>query len=145
MKGQPLSHRLWAKVDKSGDCWLWTGKVNDSGYGVIRNVLGVETKCHRVAYVLANGYIPHGLCVLHRCDNRRCCNPSHLFLGTRGDNNRDRSAKGRTARGARLPHSKLTEQDKAAIAALNGRETQAEVGARFGVSRSRVGQIWSQS
>lgn len=145
MRGQSLSRRLWARVDKSGDCWVWAGGVNHGGYGVLRKPRGIATLCHRVAYVLTNGCVPDDICVLHRCDNRRCCNPSHLFLGTRGDNNRDRSAKGRTARGFTLPHSKLSEDDKAAIAALKGKGTQASVGAMFDVSRSRVGQIWSQS
>lgn len=93
--------RFWNKVDKSGGpdaCWLWTlGKV--SGYGSFK-VKRKYLLAHRVAWTLTNGKIPHdgsyhGICVLHRCDVRTCCNPNHLFLGTAADNNTDKKNKGR--------------------------------------------------
>jgi hypothetical protein len=96
--------RFWAKVDKTGDCWLWTARLSRDGYGQFRTG-GVGTpnaRAHRVAWALAYGAIPEGLLVLHRCDNPRCVRPEHLFLGTSADNVADRNAKGRQATGARL-------------------------------------------
>lgn len=86
---------FWEKVDKSGDCWLWTAARNKKGYGVAWD--GDRTqKAHRVSFFLAHGYMPT-LCVLHKCDVPHCVNPDHLFLGTRADNNRDMTRKGRHA------------------------------------------------
>ena len=89
-----IEERFWSKVEKTDTCWNWTGAKFNHGYGQF-----MERKlAHRVAWELANGPIPDGLCVLHRCDQPLCVRTDHLFLGTRADNNRDRSRKGRTAR-----------------------------------------------
>lgn len=111
---------------------------------------GQWQKAHRVAYVISGGPIPdhdsyHGLCVCHRCDNRGCVNPAHLFLGTNADNVRDRESKGRRAapRGTANANAKLTEQvvrDIRANAALC-RVTQQELADRFGIDRSVVGKV----
>lgn len=85
--------RFWPRVDLSGDCWLWTGGLRGK-YGHIDDM-----STHRLAYLLVCGPIPDGLCVLHACDVPICVNPGHLFLGTKGDNNRDRARKGRSATG----------------------------------------------
>lgn len=91
------------KVEKTSDCWWWRGSVAGSGYGVIMlqgeyaNAEGKRhfTGAHRVAWQLFRGEIPGKLCVLHRCDQRICVNPEHLFLGDPRDNARDCVAKGR--------------------------------------------------
>ncbi len=83
-------------------CYLWTGKKNKNGYGRIK-VNGKEQAAHRVSYAIANGAIPDGMCVLHRCDTPACVNPEHLFAGTVIDNLRDMHAKGR-ARGNTSNH-----------------------------------------
>jgi hypothetical protein len=78
----------------SETCWLWPGRPNAQGYGRCCRDRMV-CLAHRIAWIVARGEIPDGLCVLHRCDVRMCVNPAHLFLGDRGDNARDMSAKGR--------------------------------------------------
>lgn len=82
-----------------GQCWIWCGPMYKDGYGQVA-LLG-EHRAHRVAYSLAFGTIPEGKQVLHRCDNRGCVNPDHLFLGTHSDNMRDMTSKGRQATGDR--------------------------------------------
>jgi hypothetical protein len=88
-----------SKVDRSGECWLWTGYVQSNGYAKTWYQGRVQW-AHRIAWQEANGPIPEGMFVCHRCDVRRCVRPDHLFLGTQRDNMQDAVAKGRTAKGA---------------------------------------------
>lgn len=98
---KPLAVRFWAKVaktDNAADCWPWLGtRHGKGGYGSVKRgpAIAGNALAHRIAYTLTHGSIPVGLHVLHRCDNRLCCNPAHLFVGTNADNMRDRDAKGR--------------------------------------------------
>ena len=91
-------------------CWEWQ-RCRTRGYGDAQ-VGAKHMRAHRVAWSIFNGPIPHGMCVLHRCDNPPCCNPKHLFVGTQADNMRDMNAKGHLTipnlRGDDLQHSKLT-------------------------------------
>jgi hypothetical protein len=91
--------RFWSHVDKSGECWEWTGRRLPHGYG--RFDYGRITLAHRVAWTLENGPIPAGLVVMHRCDNPPCVRPAHLRTGTMADNQRDMAHKGRAATGDR--------------------------------------------
>ncbi len=143
---------LWrrARIARSG-CMEWQGATTN-GYGVfcfrtpgVRQTRSV--RAHRYAYHLAIGVVPDGMDVCHHCDNRRCINPAHLFLGTRADNMADMVAKGRQNRnprawGEKHGNSKLTE-----IAVLAMRYARAlgstydDLARDFGVSRSSVANI----
>jgi hypothetical protein len=96
-KVRPLDN-IWNRVDKSGDCWNWTGATQTNfPYGMITH-RGRNLRVHRVAYELTYGPIPNGFSVCHSCDNPRCCNPGHLFLGSHADNMADMRVKGRKKR-----------------------------------------------
>lgn len=110
--------RFWSKVnrtDNPDECWEWVGTKRHSygtiGFGGRRKNGGKEYNAHRVSYEINIGEIPDGLHVLHKCDNPKCVNPDHLFLGTHLDNMRDMFAKNRrpTARGENSGKSKLTD------------------------------------
>jgi len=107
---------FWSLVDQSGGidaCWPWQGKLNPDGYGVVG---GRSVGAHRIAWAKANAKEQGALCVLHTCDNRPCCNPKHLYLGTQVDNVRDRTNRGRAAsgdrNGARLYPERILRGDR---------------------------------
>lgn len=149
MTGAVVKHQGFdprVAVAGPADCWPWTGARKDSGYGVL-SIGGRLVRAHRAAWEAANGLIPEGLCVCHRCDNPPCCNPAHLFLGTYADNNRDMARKGRAAGGSRLRgdrHHRARLSD-AAVAAIRSRhangETQRRLAAEFGISTSQLHNI----
>jgi len=127
--------RFWGRVDKRQDegCWLWTSHCNKGGYGKLGSKLA-----HRIAWELTYGPIHTGLDVCHHCDNPKCVNPSHLFMGTARDNIRDCISKGRFAdhKGEANPRAKLTE-----ALALEIRETnlpQRKLASLFQVSKGTI-------
>lgn len=120
--------RFWSKVDKNGPvirpelgaCWVWLGaRANNYGRFSLFTPSRKVFYAHRISWALTHG--DHSLCVLHHCDNPMCCNPAHLFLGTRPDNSRDMVAKGRSIRGrtglkgSAHPRATLTEDVVASI------------------------------
>lgn len=134
---------FWSRVHKGDDCWEWLGAVNPAGYGHLK-LDGELVRAHRVSWEFYNGPIQDNLWVLHRCDNRRCVNPGHLWLGTALDNSRDCIAKGRDrkALGSSNAKAKLTEsevisiRERAAAGIANVRLAE-----EYGVSRVLVSKI----
>lgn len=145
--------RFWSKVDKCGPvpahapqlgpCWVWTAYRNPFGYGEVgrKNPRRVEST-HRVSWELHAGLSAGDLCVLHKCDNPACVNPTHLFLGTRSENMDDKVRKGRQHRGERSPNAILRESDVPEIRRrLASGESQSKIGAAFGVKRVAISAI----
>ena len=111
-KRKSIEQRLWKHVQKSESCWLWMNSLSGNGRGQIFTTLGCRpASAHRLSYEIAYGPIPQGMNVCHHCDNPICVRPDHLFLGTQADNMRDMAIKGRSPRGERHIHAKLTDDD----------------------------------
>ena len=139
------SIRFESKVDKTSECWLWTGAKNARGYGRLGRGapdVGVEY-AHRAAWELRNGPVPNGLFVCHRCDNPSCVNPDHLFLGTHDANMADMVHKCRQSRGRRHGKTKLTASDVGLIrlASETLDVSQATIAKAFGVTQGAVNGI----
>lgn len=101
---EKLTEAFWRGVETAGedDCWIWKKSLTENGYGQISIWLGKSNKtfrASRVSWVIHNGEIPEGYLACHKCDNPKCCNPRHIFLGTNRENVLDSSSKGRTRNG----------------------------------------------
>lgn len=144
MKGRPTNYDKYTPDPNTG-CWLWTGAAMPSGYGqLIHN--NRKLLAHRAMWERHNGPIPPGKNVCHRCDNPRCVNPEHLFIGSQAENLIDMRAKGRGSkpprndhRGERHPSVKLTEQQAREIRATTG--MRKDIAARFNISPTQVHRI----
>lgn len=142
-----LAQRYWEKVDVRGpdECWPWTAATNAAGYGILGvwdGSRGRSVLAHRIGWGLVRGEAPGELCVLHSCDTPACQNPRHHFLGTRLDNNADRHAKARDARGSAAAPARLSE---AAAREIHRRYSDGEqlipLADEFGVHHSTISAI----
>lgn len=127
------------------ECIEWTGALSFSGYGQ-RKIPGTRKNVlvHRKAYAEAYGPIPNGMFVCHKCDNRKCYNPEHLFLGTPKDNMHDMIAKGRRVFGRHNvgPENNFTKYDFDLVEKIrNATGSLAKIAIQFGVSKSHVHRI----
>jgi len=138
---------FWSRVDKSKDCWLWTG-AKIKGYGSLR-YQQKHKYAHRVAWELTKGAIPPNLVVCHHCDNPACVRPSHLFIGTQADNLKDMNAKGRNGaftkpecvpRGENHCRAKLSQTKADEIRSLytQGNWSQRKLAQKYGVSQKLI-------
>lgn len=132
---------FWARTKDAGDCIEWVGARSSDGYGCVKwdgRVRGT----HRVAYQLAVGNIPHGLCVCHSCDNPACVNPDHLFLGSHKDNMADRNRKGRASGGRTKSMAKLTPAIASEIRRMCAAGMlQKDCAALFGIHKGTVNDL----
>lgn len=149
---QTLEERLWSRVDKTGECWIWQGCRGSKGYGTIwvgNKSDGRRKATHRVSWELVNGPIPAGMYVCHKCDNPPCIRPDHLFIGSNADNMADMRAKGRSPKpvGSANPAAKLSESqvDEIRTRYARGGITQESLGAEFGITQSAVSQAVSST
>ena len=136
----PVENRFWDKVDKKeGDgCWEWQAAIAKTGYGVI-NVGRKTTKAHRVSWELVNGSIPAGMMVCHKCDNRICVRPDHLFLGDSLANNLDMTLKERHGR-MRFTHSQV-ERIRALYDRHRDHLSHERIAKWFGVSKATISHM----
>jgi hypothetical protein len=136
----------WIERVLIGDgCWEWSGGKQTGGYGMIL-YNGSMRGAHRASYQLCVGDIPAGIQVLHKCDNRGCVKPSHLFLGTPRDNMEDMATKHRHADcvGQHNPNAKLTADDIREIRRIGTSVTCRELAPRFGVCHQSIAAIRSR-
>ena len=164
-RGDKLVDKFFASVDERESkekCWNWTGPIHANGYA--RLAYGKVTgpnfyfeSGHRFSYHMHYGKeIPKGMSVLHKCDNRKCVNPFHLFLGTQMDNMKDKISKGRdskgekhslstklkTPRGSRNPAAKLKEEDVPKIVQMrNSGMFYKDIADKFGISKVAIRNI----
>lgn len=159
MKRHERLSAFWASMNKSGpipdqsnphyvgldSCWEWTKAKSKDGYG--RVCMNYKmTPAHRAAFMLSNGSLStEKPLVLHRCDNRLCCNPKHLFAGSHADNMADRSERGRSSgpKGIEQHDCKLTEKEVLEIRRIRKTSgySYAKIAGIFNVSVSHIGSI----
>ena len=144
-------------IEQLNGCVEWQGNITNDGYGVLRGKDKKMISAHRYAWERVNGKIPEGMCICHKCDNRKCVNINHMFLGTRYDNNHDRSLKGRSGkrtftdeerkkyslmfRGDNSHYHKLTEKQVAEILKIGRSISSRKLAKIYNVTKSTILRI----
>lgn len=137
-----IDERFWSKVEiiPEHPCWEWIGYKNNKGKGYGKCWFENRKEyAHRASWIIHFGLIPKGLYVCHKCDNKGCVNPNHLFIGTHQDNVTDMVKKDRSARGERNGLCKLTRSAVLKIRADNRKHK--EIAKEYGIHRNHVGGI----
>lgn len=138
---------FWEKVDKKDkdDCWEWKSWVAPNGYGQF-NLDGTTVYAHRLSWMLLYGEIPYKANILHACDNRKCCNPNHLYKGTQSDNMNDREQRnpGSNSHTASLKEGEIWLIRKLHIHTTCSRHKFSKlfVSKMFKVSSTTIYRIW---
>lgn len=127
--------RLTKRSDGTNACWLWLGRLDKDGYGMLRRTRGAAERVHRIAYEIYVGPIPDGLCVCHTCDVRNCVRPSHLWLGTTLQNTQDKMAKGRHSCNRSITEAKARKIKDALNAAPCGPSGKIVNGGAIAIAR----------
>lgn len=140
--------RFWSKVDKDSNilgingnmltpCWVFKGTLLKNGYAQIK-INKKKKSGHRFVWELVNGPIPEGMCVLHKCDNRNCVRPDHLFLGTQKDNINDMFQKNRANKAKKFNDQQFRQM----INLYNsGIYTKKKIQEMYGISRTHFNRI----
>ena len=150
---RPVAERFWEKVQKTDECWWWTGTKNNMGYGSFMRESPKKELAHRVSWFLAYGELPPAQArVLHTCDQPACVRPDHLYLGTMKDNTRDMMQRRRNRyvahHGEENGFSKLNEERVKEIRKRwedgpKGEALQMQLATEFGVCFSNINHIVS--
>ncbi len=145
MIGLPPEERFrrQMKFASADECWIWAAGLDADGYGRFTGTIHGQQhhRAPRFAWALANGPIPAAMLVCHRCDNPRCVNPAHLFLGSESDNMRDKISKGRhnMPRGEEHFRARITEEEAKLI--LADPRPYAQIAADYGIEASTVSSV----
>ncbi len=137
-----MSRNFFKHIFKTPKCWEWTASLDGDGYG--KTKIGKRfLQAHRASWEIHNGPIPNGLWVLHKCDNPKCVNPDHLYLGNHLQNVRDRQDRGRAACGERTGNSKLSNESVIHIRKLasDGALTHQAIADKFSVTQGTITKI----
>lgn len=130
---ETMRKRFFANVEKEENgCWAWVGATRDDGRGSI-SISGKTMYAHHLSLTVHGRPLPKGLMACHKCHNRNCVNPDHLYHGTAADNSRDAVLAGR------IHWRKLTEEQVLEIRA--SRKTGAELARTYGVTASAIAKI----
>jgi predicted DNA-binding protein (UPF0251 family) len=139
--------RFWSKVKLTANpdvCWDWIRCLGKDGYGMFQ-INGRAIRAHRFSYLITNKKLPDGKLVCHTCDNPKCVNPNHLFLGSALDNVSDCIAKKRRTplKGDKSGRSKLKEDEVLSIFKTynEGHVTQDELAQKYNVSSKTISKI----